>query len=289
MKKIPFLNALILFSRERFPARVTIPLSLVLFGAPASLVRPDAHRWVTGAATVFLALLALRIVDDISDIEMDAISKPERGLVCGRIDITQVKRGSSTCAALIALLNTSWPSLLTVSATAGFYAIFYGQRHRIPIMLRPFLINMIFFIIPVYVSSLKNFYDIYSILLLALFVWLAVVAHDFAHSVHGPDEGFDAIKSFSDCIGAKGSALLSAVLFACSGITGTVFWYLSGAGPLFLISLCCTSAFIGLRCRELIKRPRKATAKKFYVAGFLFFIVPLTAIIIETVIKNCIT
>ncbi len=279
------LETLISYTRERFPAAVTIPLALVLFGAPASLAGLGAQGYVTGFLTVFLGLLILRIVDDISDIKTDAITNPERGLVTGTIDTIQIKRACLICAAPIVLMNTSWPSLLTVSVTAGSYATFYAIKQRIPLMLRPLFVNMVFGVIPVYASSLKNFYDIHPILLLSLFVWLAVLAHDYAHSVHGPDEATANIESFSDVMGPRRSAILAAILFACSAATGVAFWYRGSAGTLFLTALCCTSALIGIRCTELIKRPQKATARKFYVSGFMFFLIPLMAIGVEALLR----
>ncbi len=281
------LNTLISFSRERFPARVTVPLAFILFGAPASVVRLDPYRYITGLITVFLGLLTLRIVDDIADIEKDAVTNPERGIVCGKIDVAKLKTACFTCTTLIAVLNISRPfTILIILVTAGSYVIFYGIKYKVPIMLHPLLVNMVFFIIPVYASSLKNFYRISTISLLSIFIWLGVIAHDYAHSVHGTDEGFAGIEGFSDCIGPKNSAILSTFLFACSAIAGIAFWYQSGAGPLFLITLCCTCALIGFRCMELIKDPKKATARRFYVAGFVFFLIPLSAIIAETIINS---
>lgn len=274
------------FVRERFSLKITVPLTIILFGAPASLVQLRTIEVVTGGLSTFLALLILRIADDISDISTDAVTSSERGLVCGRIRINKLKYAAFFCGVLILVCNYSWPTLFTVTAVTVFYFIFYFVKKNIPYMLHPFFVNVIFPIIPIYAGVLSGHRIAPSLVLFALFIWTAVIAHDFAHSVHGPEEGRTGIQSFSKSMGSKASAMLSSGLFLCSAVLGFLFWYRSNVNLLFPIALTCTSAQIAYQCRDLLRNPVRSTAKKFYISGFLFFLVPSAVIFFDGMLKT---
>ena len=278
-------RALGCFIRERFSLKVTVPLTLVLFGAPAGLVGLGWRKMVAGCVTIFLALLILRITDDISDIQVDMRVSPQRGLVSGKIDINSLKNSAFLCGFFVLFLNSSLPAFFAVVSVAVCYLIFYTLKRKIPYVLQPLFVNMIFPVIPVYVGILNGGEVGMPLVLLAIFVWTAVVAHDYGHSIHGPSEGVTGVQSFSGSLGSERSATLAVMVFLCSSIAGFLFWSQSGLGLLFPGALVCTSLLIAGNCVKLLKNPVKATARKFYISGFVYFLVPLIAVIAETIFK----
>ena len=268
------------FIRERFCLKATVPLALILFGAPAGLVGIGWREAAVGSISSFLALLILRIVDDISDIKTDTIVSPERGLVSGEIDVNKLKKGALLCAFLILFLNYTFSAFLTVLSIVVFYVIFYSLKRNIPYVLHPLFVNVIFPMIPLYVGMLKDGVDM-ALILLAFFLWTAVIAHDYGHSVHGPSENVEGVQSFSNSLGSGKSATLAVLAFVCSSLAGFLFWSQSGLGLLFPIALACTSILIAKNSVKLLKDPVKATARKFYISGFVYFLVPLIAVVVE--------
>ncbi len=279
-------RALGCFIRERFSLKVTVPLTLVLFGAPAGLVGLGWRRMVAGLITIFLALLILRIIDDISDRQVDMSVSPERGLASGKIDLSSLKKSAFLCGSFVLFLNSSLAAFLTVVSVAVCYFVFYTFKQKIPYVLQPLFVNIIFPVIPVYAGMLNGGKMGMSLVLLAIFIWTAVIAHDYAHSIHGPSEGIEGIQSFSGSLGSGRSAALAVLVFLCSSFSGFLFWYQSDLGLLFPGALVCTSLFITANCVKLLKNPVKATARKFYISGFVYFLVPLIAVIAETTFKT---
>ena len=277
-------KALSCFIRERFSLEATVPLAMILFGAPAGLVGIGWRQVAVGGVTSFLALLILRIVDDISDIKTDMVVSPERGFVSGKIDVNKLKKSALLCFFLILFLNYTSSAFLTVLSVVVFYFTFYSFKGNIPYVLHPLFVNVIFPTLPLYAGTLKGGVDM-SLILLAFFLWTAVIAHDYGHSVHGPSEGVEGVQSFSNSLGAKKSAMLAVLAFVCSSLTGFLFWIQSDLGLLFPLVLSCTSILIAKNSVKLLKHPVKAVARKLYISGFVYFLVPLIAIIVETAFK----
>ncbi len=272
------MHALKSFIEDRFPLKVTLPLSFVLFGAPASLSMPNLFSAVCGFTTIFLALLVLRIWDDISDLEIDAIKSPGRGLVSGRIDGERLVWASGFFLLIVLCLNSLEPAFPLVCLVMAYYLIFFRHlKKKVPFVLQPLLLNVIFFVIPLYAGLLGGHLD-GKFWALSLFVWIGVVAHDYAHSVHGPEEGMEGVPSFSGSIGARGSAILAGTFFLLSACFGLVVWMLGTGDGLFVTALSCMSLLILYRCGRLLLHPSSREARPFYVSGFLFFLIPLIAL-----------
>lgn len=272
------------FVQERFPLKASLPLTLILFGAPASLVHLGKVEAARGLASTFVALLVLRIVDDLSDINRDALTDPARGTVSGRIDTLRLKQAALLGVFLLFVLNSSGRPLLVVSMAAAYYAAFYVLKPFLPYGLHPPLVNAVFPAVFLYAASLDGGFMDASLVLLALFVWCAVVAHDYAHSIHGPYEGTPGVQSFPESLGSEGTAVLASLLFLSSAVLGFLFWWQSGLGPAFPLILACTSLVIAWKCARLLRRPVRSVAREFYITGFIYFMAPLAVIPLEEVL-----
>ncbi len=260
---------------------VTVPLSAVLFAAPYSLARSAVPEAAFGLLNVFLFLLLVRMQDDLSDIAIDRITHPERGLVSGAINPGNLRLCVVIGTGIVLVLNYFAQLLLPVLAMVFGYAVFYSLKERIPLPLHPIIVNAVFFFIPLYAGLIAHGNTVWTDVLLGLFIWTAVIAHDFAHSVHGPTESPADVASFSNILGPRGSAVTALSAFVLAGLIGAAFWTQSGQPLLFIILLTAMFLYILILGIRLVRTPAIANAKPFYVSGFVFFLLPLLGLIID--------
>jgi 4-hydroxybenzoate polyprenyltransferase len=275
------------FIKERYPLQATIPVSLVLFCAPLTLNGYTIYDAVSGWTSTFAALLCLRIADDISDIEKDHIRMPERGLPSGKIDTLKLRRFLYICLIVIFTINIwPWQKGAMVVAVILFYFFFFKFKNLVHLVIQSCFINLIFGLISIYVCFLNNGTITLSYILIGLFTWLSVVAHDFAHSVHGENEEINEIPDFSKIFGPRQSAILSIILYVLATFTGFLFWPISGKPLLFIVFLSATTLQILYLGIKLIKNPVSSKAKVFYIYGFTFFLIPSIGLIIDRMLLN---
>lgn len=272
---------LLQFTRERFPVTVTMPLSAVLFAAPFSLSSFAISEAAFGLLNVFLFLLLARMQDDLSDIAIDRTTHPERSLVSGAINPSNLRLCLIIGTGIVLVLNYFAHLFLPVITMIFVYAIFCYLKQWIALPLHPIFVNAVFFFIPLYAGLIAPGSAELSHILLGLFIWAAVIAHDFAHSVHGPTESSADVASFSSILGSRGSAITALCAFVLAGLIGLSFWIQSGRPLLFSILLTTTFVYILFLGIRLVKMPNIANAKPFYVYGFAFFLLPLLGLIID--------
>lgn len=269
------------FIRERFPLPVTLPLTLILFGGPASLSPPGLWSAIFGWANTFLALLCLRMADDLTSLPTDIIAHPERGLPAGRIEARNLKNFLALAVSAMVLWQVNIPAMLVAIGTVIFYVLFFRDfKERLPLIIRPFFSNIIFAVLPCYAGIVGGNLGI-SHLLLAAFIWLAAVAHELAHNVHGPQETDRGLADYVETIGARATAALALVLFAGAAGFGFLAWLSLPRPWVFGLLLVIAAVHIGFLGARLIREPQYENARPFYVAGFTFFLVPLAGLLID--------
>ena len=87
-------DLILVYLRERYPARRFAPLALLL-GGIGILASPDlsqlsledaARAWARGTSLAYLLVLSFRVRDDLEDRDVDAVLHPERITVrAGRV------------------------------------------------------------------------------------------------------------------------------------------------------------------------------------------------------------
>ena len=274
------------FIRERFPLKVTLPLSAILCAAPLSFTPCRAAHVAVGCVSVFLALLCLRIADDLSSLEADRLTHPDRGLPSGRINATSL--GHALCvlvALLLAVNSSSLHRVVLLLATTAFYGLFNANRQRIGVLPRPLFSNIVFAGIPLYVCYLGRANPNLPHLLYGLFVWISAVAHEYAHNAHGPGEGVAGIKDYSAVLGARGTAIAATFGFAAAAVTGSLFWATCGQPPVFAVMLTATFIHIMYLGAKSIRHPVAANAQPFYICGFTFFLIPSIGLIVDCMLR----
>jgi hypothetical protein len=240
------------------------PFTVILFGGPASLSPPSLWTAALGWVSTFLGLLCLRIADDLASLENDKVAHPDRGLPSGRINAGNLRT-------------------FVAAGTILFYILYFKSfKKRLPLIIRAPWSNAIFAVIPCYVGLLSpNF--VTPQVFLAGVVWLAAVAHEWAHNVHGPDETGLGLAGYVQAIGSRQSAAVALALFAGAAFFACLAWLTMGRPWVFGMLFVMTSLHVGFLGMRLIRQPEYKNAQPFYIVGFTFLLLPLAGLLLKGV------
>jgi 4-hydroxybenzoate polyprenyltransferase len=268
--------ALIRFVRERFHPLGSVPLAAAAVLGPLLRRQAGSPAVARGLVTAWVALLVLRMIDDLADLEADRAFHPERGLCSGAIDAGALRRAALALAAgLLALLPRDAGSLPLLGG-AALYALFYGVRGRLPRWLAPIPANAVFGLLPLTAAaSPPRIPD----LLLAAFVYLAALGHEWGHDVHARHERPPGAPSLANAYGARASAAVSALLFAAASAAGAAFWAGAGRPAIFGVALLGTAAGLASVLARLLLEPSARRARPLYVGGMAFWALPLFGLV----------
>jgi len=266
------------FVRERFRPWATVPLGAILYAAPASLGRPPALEVATGVLATWLGLLCLRIADDLTDLERDRSLHPWRGLPSGAIDPVRLRNANLVlAAALLVLESTSiWRLAFFVGACAHSLA-WLSCRERVHPVARPFFSNIVF---PCAVLHGAGASAWRPTILLALYAWLAAVAHEFAHNVRSPQEEGPFGPGYARALGARGTALLGSALFATAGVAAVLLWLVLDRPAPFGGALVGAAAGLSLFLVRQLRDPEAVSARSLYRAGIAFALMPALGLLV---------
>jgi len=231
-----------------------------------------------GALATWLGLLCLRVADDLTDLERDRALHPQRGLPSGAIDPVRLRDANlGLAAALLALETTSiWRLAFFVGACAHSLA-WYSWRERVHPVARPFLSNLVF---PLAVLHGAGPGAWRPAILLALYAWLAAVAHEFAHNVRSPEEEGPLGPGYARALGARGTAVLGAALFATAALAAALLWLvLDRPGP-FGGALVAAAAGLSLFLARQLRGRGPASARSLYRAGIVFALMPALGLLV---------
>jgi hypothetical protein len=218
------------------------------------------------------------MADDLADLDKDHQLHPQRGLVKGDIDPIAIKKAIILATLLLLALNLRWPQLMYLMLIIAWYWLVYRVRSYFPKYLYPWAINLIFFAIPPFAAG----WSAISIWM-ALFIGLAVVAHDISHSIGSTHMERETTFSHTNPSYARHTALTGAMVNLIACLSGIVLWIAMDRPILFIYVLAGTTVWLFFLHIRLIIRPCADNAKAFYVSGFLFFLLPLTASILGSV------
>jgi hypothetical protein len=271
------------FAAERAPVGVVLPLAVSLCVGPWTLAGGDGPALLRSVAVAFLVLTALRIADDLRSLEHDRTFAPERALPSGRIAARPLALGAALLFVAAVLLSAPRLSV-GLALLAACYAAYYALGERVPVVLRPPLVDAVFLAIPLGVAALGG-----AVLagggsgagraaLLGLCFWLSAVGHDYAHEVHAAAEAQPALRTPSRTLGPRLTAVVAlgcyaggwtAGMLAVRGAFGPGSW-----PPLFVASLVVLFGYVAVLLVRLIAAPGRGRARRLYVAGFACFALP---------------
>jgi len=272
-------RSLKVFADERAPIGVTLGLSFGLCAGSWAMSGADGPALLRVVAIVFLVLLVLRIIDDVRSLDHDRIASPERSLPAGRISVRPLVAGAAVLFAAALLLSVPRLSL-ALGLLALYYAGYYVLAERIPVVMRPALVNAVFLAIPAAVGLMGGDVGRHGLALLGLFFWLSAVGHDFAHAVHAAGESPAGVQTCSHVVGPRLTAVIGLACYVGGCAAGVlavrgVPALEGGDWPrLFLVGLAALFARVAYLLARLIARPSRARARPLYVSGFATFVVP---------------
>jgi 4-hydroxybenzoate polyprenyltransferase len=260
--------AVLAFVSERFAPLVSIPMALALASGAAD--EGNAWRLARLTVAVWLALLAARAMDDIADLELDRVRKPERGLAAGRIDPKDLAWGAVVCLLLASCALGARPSwaMLGFAACIVSSTLYYSMRERLRPSLRPLWLNAPFFALPLWWPLEAGRVTPIAIAI-AAFTWLSVVGHDYAHSIE-----VDASAGDSEWRAARLQTGVGATLYLVALILGGWIGFQPGERA-FLVTLGAMGIWVAVLLVPLLRAPTSRAAGRLYVPGGLFYLVPL--------------
>ncbi|GEM_PF-3383695 len=262
-------RAVAAWMRERFPPLITLPLAAVLtFSGQAGNPCP----WQSVPATIlygWLILLALRIIDDLTDLEHDRIWHPRRTLSRGWVTTASLGWLAAISVMAAAALAVMSGSIELTVILASVYLPFFLFKSGIPALVRPFWINLVFGLLITGTAEAS-----WGRVALGAFGWLAATGHDFCHSI-------------ADMVEQSGSAEGKLRLAAQTGIVCYGLSFVMALVALVLepnivmaLALACSGIWLGRWLLRLWEDPGVQTARALYVRGFLAFVLPLAARIV---------
>jgi 4-hydroxybenzoate polyprenyltransferase len=226
-------------------------------------------------AATFLFLFVLRIVDDVISISEDKAEHPGRALPSGRVPIPALGSGAALLFALALLVSYSWLSLFLI-LQALYYVGYFCCVKRIPVAIRPLLLNLVFLAVPSYISLIEGSRSQPWPFSLGLFFWLSVVGHDYAHNVKASSELSLAVTA-ARVLGARGAALVGLVFYSGAftvGVLSVLPREVLQRSSFFLLGLALLFVRVMFLLIKLVAQPCRARARRLYVSGYAFFLIP---------------
>lgn len=254
--------------------RLTNPERLLVRGAISVL---HMRRWAAILALAALAMvliwLALRL--DVIDGERQLRWTWYLGVRFNQPDL----RGSHL-ATLFGL--PWWLDLLLLPGLILWYLGYFRYKADLPLVLRPFFSNWLFLVLPIIGCGQY----LLMAIMLGLFCWLAAVGHEYAHNVRAIEERESvpaAAPDYVDSLGPLGTLALAALLYGLALASGLAYRALAVDSAPELAQrtqffhgsmLLCGLMLVPLFWLAWVQ-PSRLHARRFYVPGFVFFLLPL--------------
>jgi 4-hydroxybenzoate polyprenyltransferase len=279
------------FANERYPVVVALPVAICLSLGPYAL-GDGGGGWIAFAravTTTYLILFTLRIVDDINSVDEDRITNPARVLPSRRVTTASLVAGAVVLSVAAFALSLDRSGLILGALVLYYTGYFHWSRH-IPVVLRPWLVNVVFLVIPLQTGLVQGDLLRPALWMLGVFFWLSAVGHDFAHSVHAEGELHAAIQSASRVLGPRNAAIVALTCYAAAFAVGmSLAFGVPAHQPstsAFLLGMTALSVWVGILLIRLIAVPCAARAKPLYVSGFGFLLVPSPLLWLERVLGS---
>ena len=262
----------ILFIKDRFPLYVGIPLATILFVAPnEGIIVP--LKLITGTFSFFIILLSIRFFDDYFDLETDRVKSPNRALVTGIINSNNVIFQLILLFIVVLIIQYSNRfSIIFILLLLFWYGFYFLIKKRILVVFQPLLINAMFFIFPAFTAIIQNKPITISTIIWGSFFFFAVVGHDYGHSIN-ENLANKKLQDLNTYLPPQKLVLLSTLFYILSFISGCIIFTLVNSN-LFLGILIIMGILVSYILSQIWKEPCEKNAKKLYVPGFLFFIIP---------------
>jgi 4-hydroxybenzoate polyprenyltransferase len=264
---------------------------------------------------LYSGFFAALIWNDITDSEIDTIAHPDRPIPSGRISKQRffaIALIFSALTFIFSILISIWCFLL-VGFTAlftSFHNIYLKNRIRIPayseiftplqwltvaiigylaiwtvfptlgtITINPFSIGQI---------SFQSF-DLYTMIILVLFTYFAVNAHDLPEGIHDYEgDKIKGVRTYATSFGQQNAARVSFSYFFLSGIFALILFSRTILTVLFLILFLINWIYILYQSYQLLKATDKNRKDLAIIAGrkgYDYFLMSYNIIFLDVFIQ----
>lgn len=276
-------NSVYIYTKERSPLPFTLLLSFVLFASAIQEGPIDIGVFLSGWTSMALFLLFVRLSDDICDIPVDKITHPDRLLCSSTVVLTDVNYFRFLSVVIMIGLNVfNVIALYFLTFAIVFFLIFFRVKPVLPVLVHTTILNFSLFVFPVYAGYLLYGEVTKAYFIMGMFFWLGGLAHDYSHClIEVGDQPYETLNPINR-INPYFLAWLSLIVFIFSAGLGIYMivnqWVTIG----FTVGLLIMSTVIVILEVNLLRLPCEASAKPFYISGFVFFLLPalLNSIII---------
>lgn len=223
-----------------FPLMCLGPLSLASKGrafTPGLLLHAGL-----AVAGLYLILIATFMLNDYTDRRIDEVAHPERPIPSGKVEARHIAYAAFlfyAVALVISLLINRWVLLVSaIILTISFVHFKYTKRMLHVTGSSEVITPLTWASMPAYCFLAVDNYHGLTILMLALFIYFADVAHDVlggACDLEGDKVGH--VKTFATVFGRVRVVYISLTLFILSGVAGVALYFLAPVGRVYLLCL----------------------------------------------------
>ena len=265
--------------------------------------------------TLYSGFFAALIWNDITDSEIDAVAHPDRPIPSGRISSTRFFAIAIVFSALtfvFSVMVSIWCFLL-VGFTAlftTFHNKYFKHRIQFPAYSEIFTpIQWVTVAIFGYLSIWTVFpdygiirvnpsflgpisfqtSDFYTMIVLVLFTYFAVNAHDLPEGIHDYEgDKKKGVKTYATSFGQQNAARISFFYFILSGLFAFILYFRTYLSPLFLILFVINWIYILSHSYRLVKATEDTRDELAIIAGrkgFDYFLMSYNIIFLDVFIQ----
>jgi geranylgeranylglycerol-phosphate geranylgeranyltransferase len=243
--------------------------------------------------TLYSGFFAALIWNDITDVDIDIVSHPDRPIPSGRISSKKffaVALFFSAATFLFSFLVSLWCFLL-VGAAALFVA--FHNKYLKKIVKLPAYSEIFtpiqWVVVPIFGFLAVSGSNIQHMILLAVFTYFADNAHDLPEGIHDAEgDRISGVRTYATSFGEKNAARISFAMFFISGILGVVLFLKTILTPVFLVPFLCVWVYTLYHSFKLLKAEIKDMREIGVVVGrkgFNYFLIAYDLIFLDVLIQ----
>jgi 4-hydroxybenzoate polyprenyltransferase len=249
-----------------------------LTGLDARAVRKVILGWAAATAT----LMAVFLVNDAADSDIDRVVHPERAIPQGRSAPGHIYAFGLglLVLAVAASFAINRRSVLVAGAMAVMAVVHYGYaKRRLSIPCSSELITPIMSaLFPLYALSVAENHDLRITVFLMGFIYLADLAQDMLGGIHDqPGDRMHNVRTFAIALGGRPTLYLSLAFFLGAVLYGVLLYIRGPLGVTYFAALTGLTVFMLYRYLRLFRAnsaalPAEAKTANHLAGGYFFLV-----------------
>ena len=242
---------------------------------------------------LYSGFFAALIWNDITDVDIDSVSHPDRPIPSGRITSKKffaIALFFSFTTFLFAYLISLWCLLLVGFAAlfVTFHNLYFKKKVKLPAYSEIFT-PIQWCIVPIFgfLAVVSN--NLTMLVILVVLTYFADNAHDLAEGIHDVEgDRKSGVRTYATSFGEKTAAKVSFAMFFISGIIGIILFYKSILTPIFLVLFLVVWLYTMYQSYKLLKAETKDMKKLGALVGrrgFNYFLIIYDIIFLDVFIQ----